>query len=134
MAVRQAKRMIRENVDKTGNLDSDKFARALLNYRNTPLKDIGLSPAQIIFNRNIRDHIPIHPGQYKPRPEWILTQERREELLRRRYEALGERLKFGTKCLMKLEPGNIVSIQNQAGPRAKKWDKTGTIVEVLPYD
>ena len=43
--------MIRENTDKSGNLDNDKFARALLNYRNTPLKDIGLSPAQIIFAR-----------------------------------------------------------------------------------
>ena len=26
-----------------------------MNYRNTPLKDIGLSPAQIIFARNIKD-------------------------------------------------------------------------------
>ena len=118
----------------TGNLNSDKFARALLNYRNTPLKDIGLSPAQIIFARNIRDHIPHDPRQYKPRQEWILDQKRREELLRRRYEILGERLKLGTKCLAKLEPGNIVSIQNQAGPRAKKWDKTGVIVEVLKND
>ena len=30
--------------------------------------------------------------------------------------------------------GNIVSLQNQAGPRAKKWDKTGVIIEVLPFD
>ena len=41
VAVRQAKRMIRENTDKSGSLDNNKFARALLNYRNTPLKDIG---------------------------------------------------------------------------------------------
>ena len=27
-----------------------------------------------------------------------------------------------------------MSIQNQAGPRAKKWDKTGMVVEVLPFD
>ena len=38
-----------------------------MNYRNTPLKDIGLSPAQIIFARNIKDYIPASPGTYKPR-------------------------------------------------------------------
>ena len=134
VAVRQAKRMIRENTDKSGTLDTDKFARALLNYRNTPLKDIGLSPAQIIFSRPIRDHLPIAPGNYKPRAEWILTQEKREEVLARRYEFMGERLKFGTKVLTRLHEGNIVSIQNQVGPRAKKWDKTGVVVEVLPFD
>ena len=47
---------------------------------------------------------------------------------------MGERLKFGTKVLSKLTVGNLVSVQNQVGPRAEKWDKTGVIVEVLPYD
>ena len=47
---------------------------------------------------------------------------------------MGQRLKFGTKTLKKLDIGNIVSVQNQTGPRAKKWDKTGVIVETLPYD
>ena len=45
-----------------------------------------------------------------------------------------EKLKLGRKVQTALELGNIVSIQNQVGPRAKKWDKTGIIVEVLPYD
>ena len=27
-----------------------------------------------------------------------------------------------------------MSIQNQAGPRAKKWDKTGVIVETRDHD
>ena len=47
---------------------------------------------------------------------------------------MGQRLKFGTKTLHKLDIGDIVSVQNQTGPRAKKWDKTGVIVEVLPFD
>ena len=134
VAVRQAKRIIRENTDNSGVLDNDKFVRALLNYHNTPMKDINLSPAQIIYARNIKDHTPLIPGKYEPREEWILTQERREELLSRRYELMGDRLKLGTKVLNKLKIGNIVSLQNQAGPRAKKWDKTGVIIEVLPFD
>ena len=134
LGVKTAKRLIRDNVDKSGSLDNDKFGRALLNYRNTPCRDLKLSPAQIVYGRKIRDHLPIKPGQYKPKQEWLLTQEKREQVLSRRYEVMGERLKFGTKVLSKLTVGNLVSVQNQVGPRAKKWDKTGVIVEGLPYD
>ena len=98
------------------------------------MKDIGLSPAQIIYARHIPDYIPVTPGNFKPRPEWILTQEEREKLLARRYELMENRLKVGTKVLHKLEVGNILAIQNQTSPRAKKWDKTGVVVEILPFD
>ena len=47
---------------------------------------------------------------------------------------MGDRLTRGTKQLGKLTIGDIVSVQNQVGPRPKKWDRTGTIVETLPYD
>ena len=40
----------------------------------------------------------------------------------------------GTKSLQSLEVGDIVSVQNQAGPRAKRWDKTGVIVETRDHD
>ena len=33
-----------------------------------------------------------------------------------------------------LEVGDLVSVQNQTGPRAKKWDKTGVVVETKPND
>ena len=134
LGVKTAKRLIRENTDRSGSLDNNKFARALLAYRNTPCRDLNMSPAQIIFARNIRDHLPILPGHYRPREEWILTQRRREEVLARRYTVMGDRLTRGTKQLGRLNIGDIVSVQNQVGPRPKKWDRTGTIVEILPYD
>ena len=134
LGVKLAKRLIRENTDGSGNLDNDKFARALMNYRNTPCRDMKLSPAQIVFGRQIRDHLSVGTAKLQPRKEWLLTQEQRELALSRRYERMEERLRIGTKVLSKLEVGNLVSIQNQTGPRAKKWDKTGTIVETLPYD
>ena len=134
LGVKLAKRLIRENTDGSGNLHNDKFARALLNYRNTPCRDMKLSPAQIIYGRNIRDHLAVDYAKLKPRKEWLLTQEQREVAMSRRYERMEERLRTGTKVLPRLEVGNIVSIQNQTGPRAKKWDKTGTIVEILPYN
>ena len=134
MGVKTAKRFIRDNTDGTGSLDNDKFARAVLNYRNTPAKDVKLSPAQIIFGRKLRDHLPILPGDYQPKREWILSQHERELALARRYEVQGERLARGTRTLPALEVGDLVSVQNQTGPRAKKWDKTGVVVETKPND
>ena len=105
----------RDNVDSTGSLDNDRFTRALMNYRNTPVKDVNLSPAQIIFGRKLRDHLPVLPGNYRPKKEWILSQHEREIALARRYEAQGERLTRGTRIL-------------------SSWDKTRIVVETQPND
>ena len=134
LGVKIAKRIIRDNTDGSGNLENDKFARALMSYRNTPSRDLNLSPAQIIFGRKLRDHLPILPGNFRPKQEWILSQNQRELSLAKRYERQGERLTRGTKTLPALEVGDIVSVQNQTGPRAKKWDKTGVVVEIMGHD
>jgi hypothetical protein len=125
--------MIRDNTGQSGSLDNDLFARALLNYRNTPCRDTKLSPAEIIYGRPIKDHLPNLPLHYKPRAEWTLTRERRELALAQRYARQEKLLKEHTKELPCLKQGDLVSLQNQHGPRAKKWDKTGLVVEVLPH-
>ena len=78
LGVKQPKRIIRENVDGSGILSTNRFSRAITNYRNTPCRDLKMSPAQILFNRQLTAHLPIPPGKYRPRGEWILTKERRE--------------------------------------------------------
>ena len=105
-----------------------------MSYRNTPCKDLNLSPAQIIFGRKLRDHLPILPGNFRPKQEWLLSQNQRELALAKRYEEQGERLTRGTKTLPSLVIGDLVHVQNQAGPRAKRWDKTGVVVESLAHD
>ena len=50
------------------SLDTDKLLAALLNFHNTPDRDTGLSPAQVIFGRKIKDYLPIKPGQFIPFP------------------------------------------------------------------
>ena len=51
VGVKTIKRLITNNVGPGGNLDVDKFQRAILQYRNTPDKDTKLSPAMCIFGR-----------------------------------------------------------------------------------
>ena len=129
VGVKSAKRMLRNNLSNT-----DKFKRALLTHRNTPDRDTGVSPAQVVFGRPIRDFIPIKPGLYQPRQEWLLTRERRELALARRHVVQERRLTEHTKTLPKLEVSDVVMIQNQSGPHPLKWDKSGMVVEVLPFD
>ena len=131
--VKLAKQLIRDNVDKSGCLDNDKFARALLNYRNTPLRDIGRSPAQIVTGRQLRDHLPTNPSSYRPSKEWLLTKEQRELALAKRYTKQGEVWSEHTRDLPELPVGSHVSVQNQHGNKAKRWDRTGLIVDVLPH-
>ena len=128
------KRLLKDNISPNGDLENTKFHRALLTYRNTPDRDTMLSPAQVVFGRNIRDFMPVLPQQYKPRSEWLLTMEQREVALARRHAKQGDLLNEHTKQLTPLKVSDIVMIQNQRGHTAKKWDKSGTVVEVMGHD
>ena len=131
--VKTMKRLLRGNVGPGGSLANDKVARALLNYRNTPDRDLGLSPAQVIFGRHIKDTLPLSQGEYKPRQEWLLTREMREQALAKRHLKQGDVWAEHTRELPDLKIGSIVQIQNQTGPRAKKWEKSGVVTEVLEH-
>ena len=85
LGVKVVKRMLRENVGPNGDLDTDKFARALLAYRNTPCKDLGVSPSQILYGRILKDHLPIHTQNLKQRKEWLLMKEDRDRALSTKY-------------------------------------------------
>ncbi|MEL6802274.1 MAG: reverse transcriptase domain-containing protein, partial [Bacteroidota bacterium] len=52
LAVKTAKRILHENVAADGSLDTDEASRALLQYRNTPIQNLGLSPSQVLYHRN----------------------------------------------------------------------------------
>ena len=134
IGVKTVKRMIVDNTGARGELDTDKFQRAILQYRNCPDKDTKLSPAQCLFGRPIRDFIPILPGRYHPHNTWRETLNAREEVLRNRHMRAAERWSEHTKRLPHLVVGDKVRVQNQTGPHPTKWDKTGTITEERQYD
>ena len=62
LGVKTCKRMLMDNTGSNGEINLDKFQRGMLQYRNTPDRDTGLSPAQMIFGRPIKDFIPNLPG------------------------------------------------------------------------
>ena len=134
IGVKTMKRIITNNTDPRGSLDTDSLQRAILQYRNTPDPNTNLSPAQCVFGRPIKDFIPILPGRYIPHPTWRDTLLAREEALRNRHMRASERWSKHTKRLPPLKVGHHVRIQNQTGPHPTKWDKTGVVVEVHQFD
>ena len=132
--VKSAKRMLRDNIATDGTLRQDRFLRALMLHRNTPDRDTGLSPSQMIFGRAIKDFFTIQEGNLRLHPEWRLTMEQRELALARRHARREADLSEHTKQLRPLEVGQVVMVQNQTGNNPRRWDKSGVVVEVMPFD
>ena len=128
------KRILTNNTGPSGGLDVDAVQQAILQYRNTPDRATRLSPAMIVFGRPIRDFIPILPGRYQPHNTWEETLTAREEALRNHHMRAHKRWSEHTKRLPPLQAGDHVHIQNQIGNFPKRWNKTGTIIEVRQFD
>jgi ribosomal protein L44E len=136
LAVKITKRLLENNTGPTGELNTDKVVCALLQQRNTPDRDCGLSPAEIIFGHPLRDGLPqisksevIHNNR-DLRPEWREAWELKEDAIRSRLVKNCERLEAHSKELDPLREGDSVLIQNQipSSPRSKKWDRQGTVI------
>ena len=71
-AVKAAKRLLRDNLNSKGQLNTDKFIKAVTQYKNTP---------QMLYGRNLRDFIPTLQQKYKYMDGWRMSQELRERML-----------------------------------------------------
>jgi hypothetical protein len=130
LAVKTAKRILQDNTSINGDLSTDRFARALLQYRNTPIQHLNVSPAQLLYGRTLRDHLPSLPDVLRIRPQWQLLAEDRERALAKRHLSDIEKYNEHTKPLSELSMGQNVAVQNQTGSHPNRWDKTGVITEV----
>ena len=60
--------------------------------------------------------------------------EQREKALARRHPQQEKDLSRHTKVLAPLTVGQVVLVQNQRGSNQLRWNKSGQVVEVLPFD
>ena len=133
VAVKTVKRMMMDNTAANGSLDVDKFQRAMLVYRNSIDPETRASPALVLFGRPIRDAIPIPMGRYCPHSTWVDTLAHRERALAKRHSREHEKWMEHTKSLPPLRVGDSVYVQNLVGNHPRRWERTGTIVEVRQF-
>ena len=133
------KRLLQGNISPTGGLDTEKYTRAILQVRNTPDPANGISPAQVIFGREIRDVLPVKPrtqifdnGYVKPK--WKELWASRESTLRLRSKRQMEELGKKSRNFSDLKEGDFCFIQNQYGNNPKRWSRSGRIVKIAPHD
>ena len=134
--IKTAKRILLDNTKSDGSPLWDKVRRAMMQHRNTPLNDVKLSPAQLVFGRPIRDFLPVKPDMFKPSEVWVDNAEKRELAMKKRLCVGLERWSEKTRPQSQLSPGQAVYIQNQrgVGKAGKRWDRSGVVLEDNGYD
>lgn len=70
ISVKTTKCMLKYNTGPDGELDTDRFQRAMLMYRNTRDPATGTSLVLAIFSQEIEDFIPVPAGLYRPSDTW----------------------------------------------------------------
>ena len=126
-AVKTAKRILMDNTGPGGSLNTDNVSMALLQYHNTPLRDINKSPAQLATGRQLRDGVPADRRHYRVNIHWQRSLRDREIKMA---EANNELMTNGEahRTLPPISTGTRVYVQNQA---TLKWDRSGTVSEAL---
>ena len=107
------------------SLDMNYLARALLQYRNTPSRKDGLSPAQKLFGRPIQDTLPAHRRAFEP--EWQQREKEAEQQAARTKETTLRSYNQHAHSLPDITIGSHVAIHNQD---TKLWDRYGVVVDV----
>ena len=129
VAVMKCKWLLMDNVGPTGSLD--KLLCALLQVRNTPDPDCEISPAKIVFGRQLCDAFTFLNRTSKftnshVRPAWRDAW-KKEDALQMRFTRSCESLRHGTHDLPVLSAGDHVIVQNQ---QARHPTKSVIVVEV----
>ena len=124
-----------DNVGPIGSLNNDGLLRALLQARNMPDPDCNISLGQEVFGRPIRDAFSfisrcIKYNNPSIRPTWRETWSQKEDGMRSRMPRSTDALDMHTLPLAPLSLGDKVFLQNQRGSHPKKWDKSGSVVEL----
>ena len=109
-------------------LNEEKLCNSLLQYRNTPSRKDGLSPAQKLFGHPIQDTLPAHRRSFAP--EWQKSTEEAERHASKTSEDIKSFYDAHAHSLPDIEVGSHVALQNQV---TKLWNIYGTVVAIRPH-
>jgi hypothetical protein len=114
------KRLIHCTFDpQLGTVNMEKCTKALLLFRNTPRRPSGLSPAEILFGRVLRDGVPTKLDQYLP--------QHREAVLRRQDAVESYRCQMEkVKNIRRFRKGDCVTVQD---PGSKRWNLRAIVID-----
>ena len=124
--VKSLKRLLMGNTGSRGSINTDAVAQALLQYRNTPLRGVDKSPAELALGRQLRDTLPLPRSRYKISPHWAQYLNKRERTMSEANNKIKSNYDQHARNLHPLDIGDRVRCQNA---RSKKWDRTGTVLE-----
>jgi hypothetical protein len=110
------------------SMDDDALVRALLQYRNTPSRKDGMSPALKLYGRPIQDTLPAHRRSFSI--EWQKTNEEVEKCTSENSEKAEEYYNRHAHTLPDINVGSNVAIHNGD---TKQWDIYGLVVHIGPY-
>jgi len=128
VGVRILKRILRDIVTETGNLDSDAVTEALLIYHNTKCRVLGKSPSELANGRVLKDFLPRDISTLLPAPENLMTGVVKDKLQEGIRLAGGQRWSEHTRKLPPLEMGSWVQLQNLKGRHPLKSDNSGVVI------
>ena len=110
------------------SLAEDVLARALLQYRNTPSRKDGASPAVKLFGRAVQDILPAHRRAFSS--DWTKTTNEIDQGAAKTSEETVEYYNRRAHPLPDITVGSHVAIQNS---ETKQWDIYGRVVDVGPF-
>jgi hypothetical protein len=105
-----------------GCVNRDEWVKALALYKNTPRGASGLSPAEILFGKMLRDGIPTTRHAYEAKHKEAV--QRRLDEVHRHLRQASERCLNRKSQANRMKVGDCVFIQD---PATKRWTRTGTI-------
>merc|ERR1711911_463789 len=122
-AVKAMKRLV-QKASPAGHLDNDIFNAALLEWRNSPNSD-GLSPAEVIFGRQLRTLAPSHQSNFIPQSSKL-----RARIISRRGDSKTAKRRYDVHArpLRPIPTGTPVRIQQ---PLSKLWGTTGIVISTV---
>ena len=87
------------NLGPGGSINTDRLAWVLLVHHNNPDPETCVSPSQVIFGLNLRDHPLGLYGKYQPRDEWCIEADQRTHALAKHHGSIDDQLRQGTCAL-----------------------------------